>query len=87
MSWNFGGIRNLFLKLKSKLRLHHVVLTTSKTSPEKNTLTLVEMKQLPEIEKEDSKNEFSCLKWTKYNARRNVCISFKTDRHKLNSVV
>ena len=61
MSWNIGENRNLFLKLKSKLGLCHVVLTTPKTSPENITLTLVEMQQLPEIEKVDSKNEISCL--------------------------
>ena len=87
MSWNIGENRNLFLKLKSKLGLYHVVLTTPKTSPEKITLTLVEMQQLPEIEKVDSKNEISCLKWTIYNGRRKVCISFKTDLDKLNIVV
>ena len=87
MSWNIGENRNLFLKLKSKLGLYLVVLTTPKTSPEKITLTLVEMQQLPEIEKVDSKNEFSCLKWTIYNGRRKVCISFKTDLDKLNIVV
>ena len=41
MSWNIGENRNLFLKMKSKLGLYHVVLTTSKTPPEKITLTLV----------------------------------------------
>ena len=87
MSWNIGENRNLFLKLKSKLGLYHVVLTTPKTSPEKNTSTLVEMQQLPEIEKVDSRNEISCLKWTIYNGRRKVCISFKTDMDKLNIVV
>ena len=45
------------------------------------------MQQLPEIEKVDSKNEISCLKWTIYNGRRKVCISFKTDMDKLNIVV
>ena len=35
MSWNMGENRNLFLKLKSKLGLYHIVLTTPKTSPEK----------------------------------------------------
>ena len=50
MSWNIGENRNLFLELNSNLGLYHVVLTTSKTSPEKTTLTLVEMQQLPEIE-------------------------------------
>ena len=56
MSWNIGENRNLFLKLKSKMGPYHVVLTTTKTSPEKITLTLVEKQQLREIEKVDSKN-------------------------------
>ena len=86
MSWNIGENRNLFLNVKSNLGLYHV-LTTPKTSPEKITLTLVEMQQLPEIEKVDSKNEVSCLKWTIYNGRRKVCISFKTDLDKLKFVV
>ena len=87
MIWNIGGNRNLSLKLKSKLGLYHVVLTTPKTSPEKITLTLVEKPQLPEIEKVDSKNEICCLKWTIYNGRRKVCISSETDMNKLNTVV
>ena len=87
MNWNIGENRNLFLKLKSRLGLYHVVQTTPKASPEKKTLTSVEMQQLPEIEKVDSKNEISCLKWTIYNGRRKVCIGFKTDMDKLNIVV
>ena len=67
MSWNIGDNRNLFLKLKSKLGLSHVVLTTPKTSRDKLTLTVVAKKQLPVIEKTDSKEEISCLKWTKCN--------------------
>ena len=55
MSWSIGDNRNLFLKFKSKLGLYHVVLTTPKTSPEKLTLTVVEMQQLPVIENTDSK--------------------------------
>ena len=51
MSWNIGDNRNLFLKVQSKLELFHVVLKTPKTSPEKLTLTVVEMQQLPDIEK------------------------------------
>ena len=54
MSWNIGENRNLFLKMKSELGFYHVVLTNPKTSPKKSTLTLVEMQQLPEIEKMDS---------------------------------
>ena len=64
MSWNIGDIRNLFLKPKSKLGLYHVVLRTPKTSPEKLTLTVVEMQQLPEIEKTVSTEEISCVKCT-----------------------
>ena len=87
MNWNIEENRNIFLKLKSNLGLYHVVLKTPKIFPEKNTLTLVEMQQLPEIEKVDLKNEISCLKWTIYNGRRKVCISFKTDMDNLNIVV
>ena len=86
MSWNIGDNRKLFLKLKTKLRLHHVELR-SKDSPEKNTLTLVETQQLPDIEKPDSKDEISCSKWTIYNGRRKVCINFQTDTDKVNLVV
>ena len=87
MSWNIGDNRNLFLKLKSKLGLYHVVLTTPKTSPEKLSLSVFEMQQLPDIEKIDSTEEISCLKWTIYNGRRNVCLNFQTDTDKLNNVV
>ena len=87
MSWNIGENRNLFLKLKSKLGLYHVVLTTPKSSPKQNTLTSSEMQQLPEIEKVDSKKVIFCLKWTFYNGRRKIYISFKTDMDKMNIVV
>ena len=86
MSWNIGDNRNLFLKLKTKLGLYHVE-HGSKVSPEKITLTLVETQQLPDIEKSDSKNEISCLKWTIYNGRRKVCIKFQTGTNKVNIVV
>ena len=87
MSWNNGVNRNLFLKLKSKLGLYLVVLTTPKTSPEKFTLTVVEMQQLPDIEKTDSRDEISCLRRTIYNGRRKVCVNFQTDTDKLSIVV
>ena len=86
MSWNIGDNRNLFLKLKTKLGLYHLALR-SKDSPEKNTLTLVETQQLPDIEKFDSKDEISCLKWTIYNGRRKVCINFQIDTDKVSIVV
>ena len=86
MSWNIGENRNLFLKLKTRLGLYHVELK-SKDSPEKITLTLVETQQLPDIQKADSKDEISCLKWTIYNGRRKVCVNFQTDTDNVNSVV
>ena len=86
MSWNIGDNRNFFLKLKTKLGLYHVELK-SEDSPEKITLTLVETRQLPNIEKVDSKDEISCLEWTIHNGRRKVCINFQTDTDKVNIVV
>ena len=67
--------------------LYHVALTTSQTSPEKLTLTVVEIQQLPDIEKTDSKEEISCLKWTINNGGRKVCVNLNTDTDKLNIVV
>ena len=64
MSWNIGDNRNLFLKLKTKLGLCHVELRKPKDSAEKFRLTLVETQQLQDIEKADSKDKNSCLKWT-----------------------
>ena len=64
MNWDIGDKRNLFLELKSELGLYHVVLTAPKNYREKFTLTVVEMQLLPDIEKTDSKEEKSCLKWT-----------------------
>ena len=86
MSWNIGHNRNLFLKLKTKLGLHHVELKC-KDSPEKITLTLVEKQQLPDIAEVDSIDEISCLKWTIYNGSRKVCITFQTDTDMVNIVV
>ena len=45
------------------------------------------MQQLPDIEKPDSKEEKSCLKWKIYIGRRKVCVNFQTDTDKLNIVV
>ena len=87
MSWKIEDNRNLFLKLKSKLGLYHVVITTPETSPEKLTLTVVEMQQVPDIEKTKSKEEMSCLKWTIYNGRRKDFVNFQTDTDQLNIAV
>ena len=67
--------------------LYHVLLTTPETSPEKLTLTVVEMQQLPNVEKTDSKEEISCLKWTISNGRRKVCLNFQPDTDKFKIVV
>ena len=88
MIWNTWGNRNLFLKLKTKLGLYHVELRSKpKDSPKKITVTLVETQQVPNIEKVDSKDELSRLKWTIYNGRRKLCINFQTDADKVNIVV
>ena len=55
--------------------------------PKKITLTLVETQHLPDIEKGDSKDEISCLKWTIYHGRRKKCINFQTDTDIVNIVV
>ena len=86
MSWNIEDERNLFLKPKTKLGLYHVELK-SKNSPEKITLTLVETQQFPDIEKVDSYDEISCLKWAIYNGRRKASINFQADADKVNIVV
>ena len=86
MSWNIGDNRDLFLQLKTKLGLYHVELKC-RDSLEKFALTIVEIQQLPDIEKADSKDEISCLKWTIYNGKRKVCIKFQTDTDKVNIVV
>ena len=62
MNSNIADNRKLFLKLKSKIGLYHVVPTTPKTSPEELKLTLVEMQQMPHIDGTDSKEETFCLK-------------------------
>ena len=50
-------------------------------------LTLVETQKLRDIEKSDSRDEISCLKWTIYNGRRKICINFQTDTDKVSIVV
>ena len=87
MRWNIGDNSNPFHKLKSKLGLYHIVLKTPKTSPEKFTLSVFEMTQLPDIEKSDSKEEIPCLNWTIYNGKRKICVKFQTDTDNLNIVV
>ena len=78
MSWNIGDNRNFFLELKPTLGLYHVVLITPKTSSGKITITVVEMQQIPELEKKYSEKEISSLKWTIHKGRRKICVNFRT---------
>ena len=80
-------IEIFYRKLKLECELYHVVVTTAKTSPEKSTLTVAEMQQLPDIENTASMEEFFFVKWTKSNGRRNKYVKFMTDRDKLNLVM
>ena len=45
------------------------------------------MQQLLDIEKTDSKEKISRLKWTIHNGSRKVCVNFQTDTDTLNIVV
>ena len=76
-----------FLKLNAKLGFYHVVLTAPKTSPEKLTLTVIEIEQLPDIEKTDPKKDCSCRKWTIHSGMRKVCVKFKTNIDMLKNVL
>ena len=87
MSWNIEDNRNLFLKLKSKLGLYHVVLTIPKISSKKLTLTVVEMQQIPDTGKTDSTEKISCLKETIIKDRRKVYVHLKTDTENCSFVV
>ena len=86
MVLNNADNENLYCKLKLKLGLYHVVLKTLKPSPQKVTVTVVEMQQFPDSEKTDSKEEITCLKSTVYNGRTEVCVNFKTDTNNLSIV-
>ena len=49
-------------------------------------MTLLEIQQMPEIEKLGCEIENSCLKWTIYKGGRKVCVNYKTERDKLDIV-
>ena len=87
MSGTNGDNRNLFLRLKSRFGLYHVVFTAPKTYPEKLTLTLVEKLQLSGIENTDSKEELASLEWLIQGGRKKVRVNFKTDTDKINIVL
>ena len=45
-------------------------------------MIVVEMQQLPDVGKTDSKEETSLLNWTVYNGTWEVCVNFQTDKDK-----
>ena len=88
MSWNVRYNRKLFLNLKFKSELHHVVITTPKTPPKKLTQPLVELKDLPNTEQTDSKKkEISCSKCKDLKVGGKSCVKFRTDGDNFNNVV
>ena len=74
MSRIIGDNRKVFLKLRTKLGLYHVLLTSSEQTPKKVNLTIVEMQQLSEVGKFDSENEISCLRRIIFNGRQKICV-------------
>ena len=57
-----------------------MLFTTPKISPGSlDTNCVCAIEELPDVEKTDSKEEFSCLNWAIYKTRRKVCLNFKTD--------
>ena len=79
MSWNIEDNRIVFLKLRTKLGLSHVLLTSSEQTPKKVSLTVVEMQQLPEVGQFDSEKEISCPRSIIFNGRRKICVFCNTD--------
>ena len=79
MSWNIGDNRNVFLKLRTKFGLYHVLLTSSEQTPKKVNVAIVEMQQLPEVGKFDSEIEIFCLRWIIFNGKLKICVFYKSD--------
>ena len=71
---------------ESKMGLHHVILTTSRTPSEKLRLIQFETHQLPNIEESDNQEEIFYLYWTIYICRRKLRENFNTILDKLNLV-
>ena len=86
MSWNLENNRNLFVQPKSKMGPYHVVVKTPKNSPERLTLTVVEM-QKNRHWNHWFKRKNILLTETNYNAGRKVCVNFNFDSDKMNIAV
>ena len=66
MNWSIWNIRNLLLKLQTKIGHSQVVPTTPKTSREKLTLTVFEMQQVPVPNVEQSEPQ-KLAAWNRQN--------------------
>ena len=82
--WNIGDKRNIFSIWIELWDLINLFLRHQKLPQKKLTLTVVELQQLPDIEKTDPNRATYCLNWTIKIGRRKVCANFNTDTGKLN---
>ena len=73
MSWNIGNSRNLYLNMKNKLGLYHVVLSDQ---DQKFSLTILEAQNLPKLKNLDIDSQISSFEWTLHNGRRRVLILY-----------
>ena len=73
MSWNIGNSRNLYLNMKNKLGLYHVVLSNQ---DQKLSLTILEAQNLPNLKNLDIDSQISSFEWTLHNGRRRVLILY-----------
>ena len=83
MSWNIGFLRNLLLKLHNKLGLFHIVL---EEKSQKNSLTIIESQNLPNLQNLDVDSQKSHFEWTLHNGRRKMHIGYRSDTRKIDLV-
>ena len=69
MRWNIGDTRNHSLKLKNWDFIMFYQQNPPRNSPEKITLILLEMQQMPDLAETDWRVELSCLKLTEQCGR------------------
>ena len=82
MDWITGDTKQPFLKLKQKVRIHHVAWTISENSCEELTRTVIEMQRLRDIEEAGPENQ-NLLRMDKSNGLRKLRVDFETNTDKL----
>ena len=87
MSCNIADVRNLILKLKSKLVVCHVLITEPSISPENYTNSWRNSSTARYWKTTDSKDDIFRVKWTKNNGTRKICANCQINTYKLNMVV